>query len=138
MKEKKQKTSQPITIKANKKGRHIMPMISFIRYVALPFYYLLKPFRFYGPRKVKDGACLYICNHFTLCDPAYVIATTPEGIHFIAKKETFETPVLSWLMRSVRAIKANRDGKDVRTVLDSFTPGQRRWLFARKYPLYSS
>lgn len=119
MKEAKQEKNKPIMVKANKKGRHVMPLLSFIRTVALPIYYLLRPFRFYGPRKVKDGPCIYVCNHYTMCDPAYVIATTSEGVHFIAKKETFDTPVLGWLMRSIKAIKANRDGRDVRTILDS-------------------
>lgn len=118
MKEKQTEKIKPITVKANKKGRHIMPLLTFVRIIGVPFYYLVRPFRYYGTRKVKDGPCVYISNHYTLLDPVYVIMTTPEGVHFISKKETFDVPVLGWFMRSIKAIKAGRDGKDVRTVLE--------------------
>ena len=119
MKDQKKESTKSITFKATKKGRRVSPLLSFVRCVALPVYYLLKPFRLFGASKVQDGPCLYISNHYTLFDPAYVIATTKEGVHFIAKKETFEAPVLGWFMRQVKAIKVSRDGKDVRGLLDS-------------------
>ena len=115
--EKRKKTGN-ITIKANKNGRHIMVLMNILRCIIVPFYYILKPFRFYGNRKVKDGACVYICNHYTLFDCAYVACTTWEGIHFVAKKESFDVPGLGFLMRRVKTIKVNRDGNDVRGLLD--------------------
>lgn len=118
MKETNATNNRPITVKANKKGRHVMPLLDFIRIVGVPFYYLVKPFRYYGTRKVQDGPCVYVGNHYALLDPVYVLMTTWEGVHFISKKETFDVPVLGWFMRSIKAIKANRDGKDVRTVLE--------------------
>jgi hypothetical protein len=86
MKEKKKKVKN-ITVKPNKKGRHIMGLMNFLRVLVIPFYYIVKPFRFYGTRKVADGACLYVCNHYTLMDAAYPACTTWEGIHYIGKKE---------------------------------------------------
>ena len=117
-KQKKVKKEKSITVKANKKGRHINPMFIFLRIVGMPFYYLLKPFKFYGNRRVKDGACIYVQNHYTLLDVAYPIATTWEELHFVAKKETFSTFFFGFLARSTKAIAANRDGSDVRTLLD--------------------
>ena len=117
-KQKKAKKAKSITVKANKKGRHINPMFIFLRVVGMPFYYLLKPFRFYGNRRVKDGACIYVQNHYTLLDVAYPIATTWEELHFVAKKETFSTFFFGFLARTTKAIAANRDGSDVRTLLD--------------------
>ena len=114
----KKKKNKQITVKANKKGKHIIPMFTFLRVFALPVYYLLKPFKFYGNRKVKDGACVYVQNHYTLLDVAYPIATTWEGLHFVAKKETFSTFGFAFLARRTKAIAANRDGSDVRTLLD--------------------
>ena len=114
------KKNPPITVKANMKGRHIMPLMNVLRVIIIPFYYLLKPFKFFGPRKVKDGACVYVSNHYGILDPVYVAATTWEGIHFISKRQTFETPVLGFFMRKVKAIKVNRDGNDIRAMLDSF------------------
>ena len=116
----KTKTKTDITIKPNKKGRHILKLLNVLRVIVIPIYWLLKPFRFYGNRKVKDGACVYVCNHYGLFDPVYPAATTWEGIHFLAKKENFDTPILGCLLRKVKGICANRDGNDVRAILDSF------------------
>ncbi len=118
-KAKKQKKSE-ITVKANEKGKHKIGMLTFLHIVGMPIYRLLKPFRLYGNKKVADGACLYVCNHYTMFDPAYPIATTWEGIHFVAKKELFETPIIGGVLRKAKAISANRDGNDVRVLLDCF------------------
>ncbi len=118
-KTKKTKKKKDITVKANKKGKHVMGWMNFIRCL-FPFYKIFKPFRLYGNKKVADGACLYVCNHYAMLDPVYPMATTWEGIHFIAKKELFEAPVVGWLLRRLKGISANRDGNDVRVLLDSF------------------
>lgn len=117
-KKKKVKKSPTITVKANKKGKHKMWFMDVMRIFMIPFFWLVKPFRYYGA-KVKDGACLYVCNHYTLVDSFYTACTTWEGVHFIAKKENFETPFLRTILRLVKGIRANRDGNDVRTVLDA-------------------
>lgn len=117
---KKKKKKAEITVKANKKGRHIMPLLNFLRVLVLPIYWLLRPFRFYGNRKVKDGACIYISNHYGMMDPAYPACTTWEGIHFMAKTEVLKMPLIGFLFRKVKGITANRDGNDVRTLLDCF------------------
>lgn len=119
-KETKKKKVKPITVKANRKGRHIMKFMNFLRCIVIPVYYILKPFKFYGPRKVKDGACVYVINHYTLLDPAYPASTTWEGIHFLGKKEILETPGLGLLAKGVKMIPVNRDGNDVRALLDAF------------------
>jgi len=116
----KKKKAKPITVKANRKGRHIIGFLNFLRVLVLPWHYLLRPYRYFGNRKVKDGACIYISNHFGLLDPAYSAATTWEGIHYVGKKEIFETPFLGAIARKAKAISVNRDGNDVRGLLDCF------------------
>lgn len=116
----KKKKVKTITVKANKKGRHIMPILNLLRIIIIPIFWLVKPFRFYGNRKVKDGACVYVCNHYCLMDPVYSAATTWEGIHYLAKKESFDAPIIGAVLRKVKGISANRDGNDVRAVLDCF------------------
>lgn len=119
MKEKKKKVKS-ITVKPNKKGRHIMGLMNFLRVLVIPFYYIAKPFRFYGTRKVADGACLYVCNHYTLMDAVYPACTTWEGIHYIGKKEIADAFLIGPIAKSVKMISVNRDGKDVRGLLDCF------------------
>ena len=117
---KKPKRAYSITVKPNKKGRHIIGFINFLRVLVLPIFSLIRPFRFYGNRKVRDGACIYVSNHYGLLDPAYVAATTWEGIHFVGKKEIFESKFLGAIARKAKAISVNRDGNDVRGLLDCF------------------
>ncbi len=120
VKRKPKKRKKDITVKANKKGRHVMGMLNFLRIVFLPLFRIVRPYRLYGNKKVADGACVYVCNHYTMLDPAYPVSTTWEGIHFIAKRELFEAPVVGSILRSIKSISANRDGSDVRVLLDSF------------------
>lgn len=117
-KKKKAKKSSTITVKANKKGQHKMHFLNFLRVVLLPICRCVKPFRFYGNKKVKDGPCVYIGNHYSLFDPVYPAATTWEGIHFVAKCEIFNKPILGWFLRKVKAIPANRDGNDARVMIN--------------------
>ena len=120
MKEKQKKKTRPITVKANKKGRHIQKFLNFLRVLVVPFYYLVKPFRYFGNRKVKDGACVYVVNHYTMLDAVYPVATTWESMHFVAKREIMEHWFLGPFARGVKAIPVNRDGNDVRGLLDCF------------------
>ena len=117
---KKKKTKKyDITIKANKRGRHILPLMNVLRCIIVPFFYIFKPFRFYGNKKIKDGAAVLVCNHYTLLDIVYPGVLTWEGVHFVSKKENGEVPLLGAVMRHVKSIFANRDGNDVRVLLDS-------------------
>ena len=116
---KKKKKETSITIKANKKGRHISIKMNILRVLLVPLSRVFRPFRYYGNKKVKDGAFVYVCNHYSIFDLIYPAWTTWEIIHFIAKRENFETPIIGGLARTVRAICANRDGNDVRAMLDS-------------------
>ena len=115
---KKQKTYD-ITIKANKKGKKILPLMNILRCVVIPFYYIVKPFRYFGNKKLPEGRAVIVCNHYSLFDLIYPGALTWEGLHFLSKKENTEVPVLGAVMRNVKALSANRDGKDVRVLLDS-------------------
>ncbi len=116
---KKNTKKYDITIKANKNGRHILPLMNVLRCVIVPFFYIFKPFRFYGNKKIKDGAAVLVCNHYTLLDIVYPGVLTWEGVHFVSKKENLSVPILNAVMRKVKTLIANRDGNDVRVLLDS-------------------
>lgn len=116
---KKAKKQRSITVPANKKGRHIMPLLSVLRVLVIPIFWLIMPFKLYGNKKVQDGPVLYICNHYRLFDVAYPACTTWEGIHYIAKKSVTKSKILGGITRRVGVIAANRDGNDARVLLDS-------------------
>ncbi len=118
-KKEKQKKPLPMTVPANKKGRHVIPFMNFLRAVFIPVYRLIMPFKCYGPKKVKDGPCVYVGNHYRIWDPVYIARTTSEGIHFLAKREVIESPAMKGICRKIRCICVNRDGNDVRALMNS-------------------
>ncbi len=117
---KKAKKTYSVTIPANKKGKHVLWIMNFLRVLVIPFYFLVKPFRFYGKRKAPEGACVYVGNHYTMMDVAIMASTTWECVHFVSKRENFDSKFLGVFARAIRAIPVNRDGNDVRGLLDCF------------------
>lgn len=117
---KKDKKKRNLLVKANKKGRHINPFLSVLHAIVIPIYFLVRPFRFFGKRKLQNGPLVYVCNHLTALDPVYQVATTWESVRFISKKEVSQTPVLGWFAKGIKVIPVNRDGNDVRALLDCF------------------
>lgn len=119
-KEKKKKKQKSVLVKASKNGKHYMWLLNVLRIVAIPFIWLVRPFRYYGKRKAPDGACVYVSNHYTLLDIMYIACTTWESFRIIAKKEVYSQFFVGLLARWLRVIVVNRDGTDVRALLDCF------------------
>ena len=117
---KKEKKKYSILFKKNRKGRSVSRLISFLRVILVPVYFLIKPFRFYGNREIPDGACVFVSNHYTLFDLVYPACLTWDGVHYLSKKETVNAPLLGKLCKAAKVISANRDGNDVRALLDCF------------------
>ena len=55
-----------------------------------------------------------------MLDPVYAAALTWEGIHFVAKRELFDSKFMGFFVRNARVISVNRDGNDARGLLDCF------------------
>lgn len=117
--QKRKKNKYSITIPANKRGRHVMPFMNFLRAICIPVYKFIFPFRCYGNYKTADGACVYVCNHYRIWDPVYIALTTTEGIHILAKREVTENAFMKPICRKIRCISVNRDGSDVRALMDA-------------------
>ena len=114
---KKNKQSN-ILFSIKKNGRHINGWYNFIRIFILPLVRLISPFKIIGTKKVNDGACVYVSNHFSMVDPMYLMPTTKESVHFICKQEALSIPFLGFFVRRVKAIPVSRDGNDVRAVMN--------------------
>ena len=117
-KEKKQKKTPSILYKIKKNGRHTSPCMTFLRTCILPFVRFCYPFKAVGAKKVPDGPCVYVCNHYRMIDPMYILPSTKEGVHFISKKEAANIPVLGFFIKAVKTIFVNRDGSDARAIMD--------------------
>ncbi len=109
-----------LLVKANKKGKHVLFVMNVLRVLVIPVFFLFKPFRFYGKKQARDGACIYVGNHYKMMDIVYMASQTWECLHFVSKRENFENKFVGILARSIKAIPVNRDGNDVRGLLDCF------------------
>ncbi len=116
---KKEKKGYSILQPANKKGRHVNGLLMFLRIVLLPLVWLLYPFRFYGNRKIPDGPYIYVGNHYRIWDIAFPPCTTTEGIHYLAKSELRDVPVLGAACRGAKVIFLERNGEDVHGLMDA-------------------
>ena len=74
-------------------------------------------FRFDGLEHVPmTGPVLVVCNHLHNADPILVSVAFPRPLHFMAKKELFEVPVIGRIVRRVGAFPVDR-GKADRSAL---------------------
>ena len=64
----------------------------------------------------KNGSVLVCSNHISAADPVVICAAMSHQVCYMAKKELFKIPVLSWLIRVLGAFPVDRGGKDVSAV----------------------
>jgi 1-acyl-sn-glycerol-3-phosphate acyltransferase len=77
-------------------------------------------------RVPKTGGVLVVANHIHNADPILLCAAYPRPIHFMAKKEAFDAPLLPWLLRWVGAFPVDRgksDRKAIRRALAALNHG---------------
>ncbi len=78
---------------------------------------LLRP-RIFGRRenlRIKGGA-IFICNHRALLDPVMLAVISPRLIHFMAKKELFDTKIGSLFFRSLLVFPVSRKSADIKSL----------------------
>lgn len=89
---------------------------SFLRIIATPLFRI----RVHGIEKIPENEKFIVCaNHKSLLDPVFIALALDRQVHFIAKKELFEVPVLKNILKFLKAIPAQRDGKDLSVLRDS-------------------
>ncbi|MDZ7859953.1 MAG: (d)CMP kinase [Candidatus Krumholzibacteriota bacterium] len=69
--------------------------------------------KIYGKENLKyKGGFIFASNHSSLSDPPIVATSLKRKLWILAKKELFETPVFSALLRKYRAVPIDRDSFD--------------------------
>ena len=87
-----------------------------IRIIATPLFRI----RVHGIENIpKDEKYIICANHKSFLDPIFVALAINRQVHFIAKKELFEIPILKSILKKLNAIPAQRDGKDLSVLRDS-------------------
>lgn len=73
-----------------------------------------------GLENVPDeGGAVVACNHVSSWDPPVVGVSIDRKLEFMAKKELFEKPLLSALLRGLRAFPVDRDGQDIGAIKEA-------------------
>lgn len=84
-----------------------------VRRAIISLFFLLFRMRIKHLERVpKEGGVLVVANHIHNADPILLNAAYPRPIHFMAKKEAFEVPVLPWILRWTGAFPVDRGKSD--------------------------
>lgn len=73
---------------------------------------------YYNPKIInkeyipKDGSILIVGNHKHLYDQCLTIVATKRGIHYMAKKEYFDSKKTAWFFKATGCISVDRSKKD--------------------------
>ena len=110
-----------------------MNLYSFAKAVVSAVFYPLYRIRVTGRENFpKDGGILLCANHIHALDPPVVGITSPRPVHFMAKEELFEAPILKGLIPKLNAFPVKRgmsDRKAMRTGLSLLREGKVVGLF---------
>lgn len=86
-----------------------------------------------GADRLPDsGAAIVVSNHVNYLDPLAMGLTFRRPLHFMAKKELFDNPVVGWLLRKVHAFPVRRgqaDRQAIRHALKILKEGEVLALF---------
>lgn len=83
-----------------------------IRLFVHPIVYGIQNLRFKGP-------AIIVSNHISMSDPILLALVSPRFIHFMAKKELFDSKVCSALLRSMLAFPVNRKNVDIQSLKEA-------------------
>lgn len=92
---------------------HIWVILPLSKAFAWLLFLILGPIRQRGKRRIpKSGGLLILANHLADVDPIVVQTTCTRPIHFMAKSELFEMPVLGSIIRLFKAFPVKRGEPD--------------------------
>lgn len=71
----------------------------------------------YGRQNLRvKGKAIFIANHRSMWDPLILALVSPRDIHFMAKKELFESKIGNFFFRSLYAFPVNRRNVDLQSL----------------------
>ena len=71
----------------------------------------------YGRQNLRvKGKAIFIANHRSMWDPLILALVSPRNIHFMAKKELFESKLGNFFFRSLYAFPENRRNVDLQSL----------------------
>lgn len=93
-------------------------MLYLILYLFKPLFLLIFRPKVYGNKKAlrTKGKAIFICNHISMRDPLMISIISPRIIHFMAKKEVFDSPLGNFFFRSMFVFPVDRGSADMKSL----------------------
>ncbi|MCR5610807.1 MAG: 1-acyl-sn-glycerol-3-phosphate acyltransferase [Clostridiales bacterium] len=109
-------------------------MLYIILYFFKPLLWLMFRPKVYGNKKAlgTKGKAIFICNHVSMEDPLMLAIISPRIIHFMAKKEVFDTKLGKLFFSSMFVFPVDRgtaDLKSLRNALNLLEKGKAFGIF---------
>ncbi|MCC3144808.1 1-acyl-sn-glycerol-3-phosphate acyltransferase [Halanaerobium sp. Z-7514] len=64
----------------------------------------------------EEGGVIIMSNHISLLDPPLIASVLDRPVHFMAKKELFENPILRLILYIADAFPVDRESTDIKAV----------------------
>ncbi len=112
-----------------KKKRFFYALILFLAKIFFKIFYRYKV---YGKENFPSGAAILACNHLSFLDPPLVAISSPEEIHFMAKKPLFTVPLFGRFIHLLNAHPVNENSSNAKVfqlVIDLLMEGKKVLLF---------
>lgn len=61
-----------------------------------------------------EGPVVIMSNHISLLDPPLIGAAIPRKIHYLAKEELFQNPLIGWVLKQLGAFPVKRGSGDIK------------------------
>ncbi len=111
-----------------------MWLYKLLHIIVHPIMRFLYRFETVGKENLPENACVICANHTSNLDVIFVALALPRNCppRFMGKAEIFKIPVLSWFLRSLKAIPVNRGAVDISTLrdaIDSLKNGESIMIF---------
>ena len=68
---------------------------------------------FYVKPLSKKGPYILVANHASFLDPIYIGVAFPLRLYFMAKKESFQSKIFGYILRSLGAFPVDREKADI-------------------------
>ena len=94
-------------------------MFHFVQILAYLPVKILYPTKIYGKHNIPKGPCIFACNHTSNLDSVVLALNTWEKKYYLAKKELFKKKLFGKFIKSMGAIKIDRQNMDIGAVKKS-------------------
>lgn len=88
-----------------------------VRYLLILFFKVFCKIKYIDAENIpKKGGFILASNHVSYYDPFAVGTPVVNKVHFMAKKELFEEPLMGWVITKLGAFPVDREKSDLRAI----------------------